>query len=73
MESYVACNYEDLVKRILAWLMRNEGVSASAISRAIESACTMKLGQRVALDGPEEDDTIMRFHFINSELARLRR
>lgn len=55
--------------RVLAWLLRNEGVTPEAVERAISSACDMQLGELTTLDG---DGAPMRRAFVYEQLRLLR-
>lgn len=43
---------EQKVQRVLAWLMRNEGVEPEAIERAVASAAGMLLAEDITLCDP---------------------
>jgi hypothetical protein len=60
---------EQKVTRALAWLIRNEHVSAEAVERAVNSAVDMKIGEAVALTG--DTDETMRRAFVQQEAKRL--
>lgn len=57
------------VSRMIAWLLRNEGVSPDAVERAVSSARAMKPGEAVCLDGM---DATLRRAFVDECLRRLR-
>lgn len=41
------------IARVLAWLMRNEGVTPEMIERAVESAVDMHISDTVTLTGDD--------------------
>jgi len=57
-------------RRVLAWLLRNEGVDPEAIERAVASALSMRLGELVPLDG---ENAPLRRAFINEQMRMLTR
>lgn len=60
---------EKHVARILAWLMRNEGVDAEAIERAVLSALAMRPGEMVTLTGGAGE--LLRRAFVDGQVALL--
>jgi hypothetical protein len=54
--------------RIIAYLLRNEGVSPQAIERAIDSALDMNLGDHICLIN--DDNTPYRRAFVNEQIRR---
>jgi hypothetical protein len=59
---------EQLVARVLAWLLRNESVTPDAIERAVSSAVDMRPAETPTLDG---DHPLLRRAFVNEQVARL--
>ena len=57
--------------RVLAHLIRNEGVDAEAIERAVVSALDMRLGEESTLTGG--DHPAMRRAFVMDQVIRLSR
>lgn len=57
------------VERVLAHLLRNEGVEPGAIERAVSSAVTMKLGEVTTLTGGDEE---LRRAFVWMQSGRLK-
>jgi hypothetical protein len=57
-------------RRVLAHLIRNEGVAPEAIERAVASALSMRMGEVVPLDG---DGASLRRAFINEQMRMLMR
>jgi hypothetical protein len=54
--------------RVMAWLLRNEGVDAEAIERAVTSARDMQVGDPVTLT---DDNAPMRRAFVNEQVGLL--
>lgn len=61
------------MERVLAWLLRNEGVHADAIERAISAAVDMKVGEATCLSGPGPVGVpaAMRRAFVTEQVGRL--
>jgi ABC-type xylose transport system substrate-binding protein len=59
------------VERTLAWLMRNEGVPADAIERAVTSAHNMQLGESVTLSGTDDAQATLRRVFVQEQVRRI--
>lgn len=60
---------EQRLQRVLAWLVKEEGVDPAAIERACESARTMRLGEYTSLDG----DPLRRAFVMEQAERALRR
>jgi hypothetical protein len=60
---------EQRMERVLAWLLRNEGVPPEAIERAVASARDMRLGEEITLTG---EDAPMRRAFVFEQMALLK-
>lgn len=60
---------EQHVQRVLAWLVRNEGVAPEAILRAVDSVQEMSPGQVIALSG--DPNTVLRGSFVREQARRL--
>lgn len=59
---------EQRVMRLLAWLLRNEGVEPEAVERAVRSAVDMRPGDPVTLEG---DGSPLRRAFVFEQTGRL--
>lgn len=57
------------VQRVLAWLIRNEGVAPEAILRAVNSIQDMSPGQIIALSG--DPNAVLRGAFVREQTRRL--
>jgi len=62
---------EQRTMRVLAFLMREEGVTPEAVERAVASACDMAPGQVVSLRGDE--NAPMRRAFLMEQIGLLER
>lgn len=60
---------EQKMCRVLAYLMREEGVTPEAVEHAVASARDMQPGQSVTLEGDEAAP--MRREFLFAQLRRL--
>lgn len=59
------------VERLLAWLLRNEGVEPEVIERAVESARFLRVGESIALMGDAQAP--MRRAFVQEQSRLLAR
>lgn len=70
LDRYYAADTQ-AIERLMASLIRDEGVTPAAIERAVTSAENMRPGEHVALGGDEA--LPMRYAFVQAQTARITR